>query len=206
MKSIRILIADDHAFVRMGIIGYLETEADMEIVGEAQDGREAVRLADRLLPDVVIMDLMMPGLDGASATKEILQAHPETKILILSAYSTADGIAHAIESGVSGVLAKNTNGKQLIAAIRKVATGGTAISPDMRRQIETEPPIPELTKRQSEVLQSMTRGLTNQDIAHQLGLSEDRVEEHVTAILTKVNAANRTEAVAIALRKHLLKI
>ena len=206
MKSIRILIADDHAFVRMGIIGYLETEADMEIVGEAQDGREAVRLADRLLPDVVIMDLMMPGLDGASATKEILQAHPETKILILSAYSTADGIAHAIESGVSGVLAKNTNGKQLIAAIRKVATGGTAISPDMRRQIETEPPIPELTKRQSEVLQSMTRGLTNQDIAHQLGLSEDRVEEHVTAILAKVNAANRTEAVAIALRKHLLKI
>ena len=206
MKSIRILIADDHAFVRMGIIGYLETEADMEIVGEAQDGREAVRLADRFRPDVVIMDLMMPKLDGASATKEILQAHPEVKILILSAYGAADGIAHAIESGASGVLAKNTNGRQLIAAIRKVVAGGTAISSDMRRQIETEPPIPKLTKRQSEVLQSMTRGLTNQDIAHQLGLSEDRVEEHVTAILAKVNAANRTEAVAIALRKHLLKI
>ena len=206
MKTIRILIADDHAFVRMGIIGYLETESDMEIVGEAQDGKEAVRLADRLLPDVVVMDLMMPKLDGASATKEILQAHPEVKILILSAYGAADGIAHAIESGASGVLAKNTNGRQLIAAIRKVASGGTAISSDMRRQIETEPPIPELTKRQSEVLQSMTRGLTNQDIARQLGLSEDRVEEHVTAILAKVNAANRTEAVAIALRKHLLKI
>ena len=206
MKKIRILIADDHAFVRIGIIGYLETEADMEIVGEAQDGREAVRLAAQLSPDVVIMDLMMPKLDGASATKEILRAQPETKIIILSAYSTADGIAHAIESGAVGVVAKTTNGNQLVAAIRKVASGNKAISPEMRRQLETEPPIPELTKRQSEVLQSMTRGLTNQDIARQLGLSENRVEEHVTAILAKVGAANRTEAVAIALRKHLLKI
>ena len=206
MKNIRILIADDHAFVRMGIAGYLETETDMEVVGEAQDGKEAVRLADRLSPDVIIMDLMMPKLDGASATKEILRAHPETKIIILSAYGTANGIAHAIESGAAGVVAKTTNGKQLITAIRKVVSGGTAIPPEMRRQIETEPPIPEFTKRQSEVLQSMTRGLTNQDIARQLGLSEDRVEEHVTAILAKIGAANRTEAVAIALRKHLLKI
>ena len=206
MKNIRILIADDHAFVRMGIAGYLETETDMEVVGEAQDGKEAVRLADRLSPDVIIMDLMMPKQDGASATKEILRAHPETKIIILSAYGTANGIAHAIESGAAGVVAKTTNGKQLITAICKVVSGGTAIPPEMRRQIETEPPIPEFTKRQSEVLQLMTRGLTNQDIARQLGLSEDRVEEHVTAILAKIGAANRTEAVAIALRKHLLKI
>jgi len=206
MKSIRILIADDHAFVRMGIISYLETEADMEIVGEAQDGQEAVRKAERLKPDVIIMDLMMPKLDGAAATREILRARPESKIIILSAYGTADGISHALKAGVSGVVAKTSNGKELISAIRKVAAGGKAVSSEMRRQLETEPPIPELTKRQAEVLQSMTRGLTNQDIAHQLGLSEDRVEEHVTAILAKVGASNRTEAVAIALRKHLLKI
>ena len=206
MKKIRILIADDHTFVRMGIAAYLETEDDLEVVAEASDGIEAVSAAARLKPDLAIVDLMMPRKDGVAATREILAASPGTKVILLTAFSSADGLAHALEAGASGVVIKNTSSAALVSAIRKVMSGKRAVPADIQRQLKSDPPVPVLTERQKEVLESMTLGLTNKDIAKQLGISEDRIEEHVNALLGKISAANRTEAVAIALRKHLLKI
>jgi DNA-binding NarL/FixJ family response regulator len=207
MKStIRVLIADDHTIVRIGLRTLLSAENDIEVVGEAKNGEIAVKEALRLLPDVVIMDLMMPKMDGATATAVLHEKLPGTKVIILTTFGSSDGIAHAIESGAAGALMKTADDAVLISTIRSVAGGKTVISPDIRRLLADDPPIPVLTNRQTEVLQSMMRGLTNRDIAKQLGIRQDSVNEHVAAILAKIGAANRTEAVAIALRKHLLKL
>ena len=207
MKSkIRVLIADDHTIVRIGLAALLGAEKDIEVVGEAQNGEVAVNEALRLSPDVIIMDLMMPKKDGAEATAELREKLPSAKIIILTTFGASDGIAHALESGAAGALVKTADDDALVATIRAVAGGETVISSEIKRLLAENPPIPKLTPRQIEVLQSMTRGLTNRDIAKQLGIRQDRVDEHVAAILTKIGAANRTEAVAIALRKHLLKL
>lgn len=205
-NTIRVLIADDHTIVRIGLHTLLGAEKDIEVVGEAKNGEMAVKEALRLRPDVVIMDLMMPKMDGAEATAALHEKLPETKVIILTTFGSSDGIAHAIESGAAGALMKTADDAALISTIRSVAGGKTVISPDIKRLLAEDPPIPVLTTRQAEVLQSMMRGLTNRDIAKQLGIRQDGVNEHVAAILTKIGAANRTEAVAIALRKHLLKL
>ena len=159
-----------------------------------------------LSPDVVVMDLMMPKKDGVEATAELKEQLPAVKVIILTTFGTSDGIAHAMECGAAGAVLKNAEDTELVAAIRKVAAGGSYLSPEIRRQLAKDPPVPELTPRQMQVLQSMTRGLTNRDIAKQLGIRQDGVNLHVNAILQKIGAANRTEAIAIALRKHLLKM
>jgi NarL family two-component system response regulator LiaR len=205
-NTIRVLIADDHTIVRIGLRTLLGAEKDIEVVGEAKNGEMAVKEALRLRPDVVIMDLMMPKMDGAEATAVLHERLPETKVIILTTFGSSDGIAHAIESGAVGALMKTADDSALISTIRSVAGGKTVISPDIKRLLAEDPPIPVLTTRQAEVLQSMMRGLTNRDIAKQLGIRQDGVNEHVAAILAKIGAANRTEAVAIALRKHLLKL
>ncbi|MBR3821992.1 MAG: response regulator transcription factor [Kiritimatiellae bacterium] len=205
-NTIRVLIADDHTIVRIGLRTLLGAEKDIEVVGEAKNGEMAVKEALRLRPDVVIMDLMMPKMDGAEATAVLHEKLPETKVIILTTFGSSDGIAHAIESGAAGALMKTADDAALISTIRSVAGGKTVISPDIKRLLAEDPPIPVLTTRQTEVLQSMMRGLTNRDIAKQLGIRQDGVNEHVAAILAKIGAANRTEAVAIALRKHLLKL
>lgn len=204
--KIRILIADDHTIVRMGLTALLETETDIEVVGQAKNGVEAITESCRLSPDIVIMDLMMPKKDGVEATAELKELQPDVKVIILTTFGTSDGIAHAIESGASGAVLKNAEDTELVTAIRKVAKGGNYLSPEIKRQLTEDPPVPELTPRQIQVLQSMTRGLTNRDIAKQLGIRQDGVNLHVNAILQKIGAANRTEAVAIAMRKHLLKM
>ena len=206
MSKIKVLIADDHTIVRIGLVALLNAENDIEVVGEAKNGDMAVKEALRLAPDVVIMDLMMPKKDGATATAELHEKLPSAKVIILTTFGASDGIAHALESGAAGALMKNADDDVLVSTIRAVAGGRTVVSADIKRILENDPPVPKLTPRQIEVLQSMTRGLTNRDIAKQLGIRQDRVNEHVAAILTKIGAANRTEAVAIALRKHLLKI
>ncbi|MBE6396672.1 MAG: response regulator transcription factor [Lentisphaerae bacterium] len=205
-NTIRVLIADDHTIVRIGLRTLLGAEKDIEVVGEAKNGEMAVKEALRLRPDVVIMDLMMPKMDGAEATAVLHERLPETKVIILTTFGSSDGIAHAIESGAAGALMKTADDDALISTIRSVAGGKTVISTDIKRLLAEDPPIPVLTTRQTEVLQSMMRGLTNRDIAKQLGIRQDGVNEHVAAILAKIGAANRTEAVAIALRKHLLKL
>ncbi len=205
-QKVRVLIADDHTIVRIGLVTLLNAEKDIEVVGEAKNGEMAVKEALRLEPDVIIMDLMMPKKDGAEATAELREKLPSAKIIILTTFGASDGIAHALESGAAGALVKTADDDALVATIRAVAGGETVISSEIKRLLAENPPIPKLTPRQIEVLHSMTRGLTNRDIAKQLGIRQDRVDEHVAAILTKIGAANRTEAVAIALRKHLLKL
>lgn len=206
MKNIRVLIADDHAIVRHGLCALLGTERGIEVVGEAKDGNEAVERTKQLAPDVVIMDIVMPRKDGVEATVEIRAAVPSTKIVVLTSFGTSDKISRAIEAGATGALMKTAEDRELLSAIRTVANGGRVISPAVRKLISTDPPAPELTPRQLEILQAMARGLTNKDIAKMFGIRTDGVNEHVLAILAKLGAANRTEAVAIALRKQLIRI
>ena len=206
MKKIRVLIADDHAIVRMGLASILGTKRDLEVVGDAEDGADAVRKAQKLRPDVVLMDIVMPEMDGAAATEEIRRLLPTVKVLILTSFGEADGIAHALEAGASGALMKNVDYSELVEAIRTIANGGKVIAPEIERMLRESPPLPGLTDRQREILLSMSRGLTDADIAKQLDLTPNSVREHVTTIFKKLGAANKTEAVAIALRKHLLKI
>ena len=203
--KIKVLIADDHTIVRAGLTALLGTEKDIEVVGEAKNGAEAVSKAVELHPDIVIMDLMMPKMDGVEATKELLRKAPSVKTILLTTYGTSDGIAHALRAGARGAVLKNADNSELAKAIRIVAQGGDYISPDIRQQLAADPPVPDLTPRQSEILESMVRGLTERDIAQQLRLSPESVSEHVGAIRQKIGAATRTEAVAIAMRKYLLK-
>lgn len=204
-NKIRILIADDHKMVRDGLAALLGTKRDLEVIGSVGNGQEAVEKALALKPNVVIMDLMMPIMDGVEATREIRKAAPTVQILVLTTFGTSDGIAHAIEAGALGAMMKSADHEELAEAIRKVAGGEQAISEEVALQMKIDPPVPNLTPRQMEILDSMVRGLNNLDIAKQRGIRRDGVKEHVNAILTKIGASNRTEAVAIALRKHLLK-
>ena len=206
MSKLRILIADDHAVVRMGLSALFSAKKDLEVVGQAKNGEAAVRETLRLRPDVIIMDLMMPKKDGVEATREIRQKSPEARIVVLTSYATSDGIVQALEAGAAGAVMKSAENAELITAIRKVAGGERYVSSEIKDLLDSDPPISSLTGRQSEVLQSLSLGLTNKDIARQLGISERSVEEHVNNLLAKIGASNRTEAVAIALRKHLLKM
>ena len=204
--KIKILIADDHAIVRIGLSALLKTESDLSVVGVAKDGEEAVAEALRLKPDVIVMDLMMPKKNGVEATAEIHEKLPETKIVILTTFAASDGIKHALDAGATGAVMKTAEDAELVSIIRTVAAGGTVISDEIQQLLTEDPPAEELTPRQLEILESVTRGFTNADIAKQLGLREQSVKEHISAILVKIGAANRSEAVAITMRKHLLKI
>ena len=204
-QSIRILIADDHAVVRRGLRSILQIEKDFQIVGEASNGTEAVKMARDLKPNVVIMDLIMPETSGSDATAQILAERHETRILLLTTFGTADDVAKALEAGAAGALMKTSDESAIIASIRTVAAGGHAVSDEIKRLIAESPPAPELTPRQLEILNSMSRGYSNAEIAQMFGINEFTVREHVTNIMTKLDASNRAEAVATALRKSLLK-
>ena len=205
-NKIKVLIADDHAIVRMGLSALLSAKKDIEVVGQSRNGETAVRDTVRLAPDVVIMDLMMPKKDGIAATAEIKAKRPDVKIIILTTFATSDGITKALEAGASGAILKNAENNSLVTMIRKVAAGERVLAPEVEELLQEDPPVEKLTPRQAEVLESLSRGLTNKDIARQLGISDRSVDEHVEALLQKIGASNRTEAVVIALRKHLLKV
>lgn len=206
MNKIKILIADDHAVVRIGLTALLNAEKDMQVVGQAKDGDEAVSEALATQPDVIIMDLRMPTTSGDIATQRLRDRLPSAKVIILTSYGEADGVAHALEAGASGAISKTAEDAVLVSVIRRVAAGERYISPEIKKLLKESPPVPKLTSRQQEILDYMVKGLTNKDIASLLNIREDSVEEHVNLILAKLDAANRTEAVAIALRKHLLTI
>jgi len=206
MKKMTVFIVDDHAIVRMGLASLLGTKKDIEVVGDAGNGEAAIRKAVKLRPDVIIMDLVMPGMDGAETTKRLLEKIPEAKVLILTSYGASDGIAHALEAGALGAVIKTLEFSELVSTIHKVAAGERALSPEVEQILAEEPPVSILSPRQQEILHSLAKGLSNSDIATQLGISRAVVKEHEIALYAKMGAANRTEAVAIALRKHLLKI
>ena len=206
MRKIKVLIVDDHAILRMGLASLLSAKEGIEVIGDAEDGKSAIRLAKKLKPDVVIMDLMMPEMDGVEATKRLLEEMPEIKVLILTTFGASDGIANALAAGAKGAVMKSVAFADLVEAIRTVANGGEYVSDELKRILASDPPIPTLSPRQLEILESMARGLSNAEIGRQLGITADMVREHSVELFAKLRAANRTEAVAIALRKHLLKI
>ena len=206
MNPIRILIADDHALLRHGLVMVFALHKDLTVVGEAKNGVEALRLAKTTSPDVVIMDLSMPGMDGVEATRQIHEAVPSARILILTTFGTSADVARAIREGASGALVKDSDDDELVKAIRNVAAGKQAFSREIKAMLKSEPEPPELTERQRELLSSIVKGLASEAIAANLGISAYSVNQQLDAIRKKLGAANRTEAVAIALRKHLLKI
>ena len=206
MEKISVLIVDDHAMFRMGLKSLLGTCRDIKVVGDASDGKAAVAQVRKLRPSVVIMDLLMPEMDGVEATRQILAAEPGTNVLILTTFGTADGISHALDAGAKGALLKTAELAELRTAIQTVASGRTYVSDEIRRIMDSDPPLPPLSPRQREVLESIVDGLTNALIAEKLGISVEMVKEHIKALFAKLNVSTRADAVAVALRKHLLKI
>ena len=200
----RLLIADDHIILRMGLVTLFENTPGFEIVGEADDGEQAVRETLRLKPDVVIMDLSMPVKDGIEATREIMSAAPETKILVLTTFATSDSISDVLAAGARGVVLKNIPREQLLSSIRRVVAGEQVLSEDVKAVLAEDPPVAPLSSRQGEILNMLAKGFSNREMAEILGISVTVVKEHITALYGKLGAANRAEAIAIALRKSLL--
>lgn len=204
MKKISILIADDHEVVRSGLAAIFGFQKDFTVVAEARNGEEAIRLAKRHQPDVVVMDLVMPVRDGVEATHEIVAAVPTTRVLILTTFATSSDLQRALDAGAAGAVSKDAPNCELVAAIRAVARGERAVSSDIENQLDAAE-SPNLTDRQLEVLQSLTRGLSNLDIAKMCGISEDGVKAHMKAIFAKLNVSNRLEAASYALKHQLVR-
>ena len=205
MKKTSILLVDDHAVVRMGLSAIINLQADLKVCGEAENGEAAVRLAAELKPDVVVMDFSLPGMDGAEATAAVLKASPLSKILILTSFGTSSDLARAMAAGAVGAVTKNLSNDELSSAIRDTARGIQHFSPEIRQTLSEGTDDKAFTKRQMEVLDSITRGLSNDDIALMLGISKSRVKQHLNEVYEKLGASNRAEAVAIAMRRQLLK-
>jgi NarL family two-component system response regulator LiaR len=209
---ISVLIADDHPFVRHGLRTYLETLADMDVAGEASDGAEAVELAGRLLPDVVLMDLVMPGVGGIEAIRRLRELRPETRVLVLTSFLDDEKLFPAVRAGAAGYLLKDVEPAELVRAIHTVADGEALLHPAVAARLmeefsETERPAPEeaLTAREREVLELIARGLPNKLIARDLEIAEKTVKTHVSSILGKLGLTDRTQAALYAVRAGLIE-
>jgi NarL family two-component system response regulator LiaR len=211
---IRVLVVDDHSVVRKGICALLATEADVDVVGEASNGRDAIAEVERLRPDVVLMDLLMPVMGGIEATATIVERHPETHVLVLTSVGGDDKLFPAIKAGAIGYLLKDTNPEELIRAIRQAARGQTTLDPAVARRLLREvsghddvaTPREPLTARETDVLRLVARGLPNEAIAERLAVSEPTVRTHVSNVLAKLRLKNRTQAALYALRIGLASL
>ena len=200
----KILIVDDHALIRRGLADLIRYEKDLAVVGEASDGEAAIAAALELKPDVVVMDLVMPVMDGVESTRRIKERLPDARVLILTTFGTSADVARAVAAGASGAIMKDASTDSQLAAIREVASGGKPFSPEIAKAVNEEH-APDFTDRQRAVLEALMRGLTNRDIATMLNISADAVKQHIAAICAKIGAANRVEAVAIAMKRNMLK-
>lgn len=213
-KAIRVLLADDHDVVRRGLQALLETEGDIEIVGEAMDGVEAVLKARSLRPDVILLDLQMPRKNGIEVIDEIKQENPEARILVLTSFSDDEKVFSAIKAGALGYLLKETSPSELLQAVRDVYIGESSLHPAIARKLIRELNRPStlpqsdepLTEREVEVLVNVAQGLSNQEIADHLVISERTVRTHVSNILSKLQLANRTQAALYALKEGLTSL
>jgi DNA-binding NarL/FixJ family response regulator len=206
---IRLLIADDHPVVRDGLRGMLANEADFEVVGEAASGAEAVLLTERERPDVVLMDLQMPGVDGATATAEITERFPGTRVLVLTTYDTDADILRAVEAGATGYLLKDAPRERLFPAIRSAARGETVLAPTVATRLVNRMRVPAeeaLTSREIEVLGLVARGSSNADVAASLFISEATVKTHLLHIFGKLGVDDRTAAVVSALERGIIAL
>lgn len=208
-KPIRVLLVDDHAVVRSGLAGFLLAFDDLKLVGEAASGEEAVSLCRQAQPDVVLMDLMMPGMDGAEATRAIRERCPDIKVIVLTSFQEEELVQRALQAGAISYLLKNVSVDELAAAIRAAVAGRPTLAPEATQALiraTTKPPDQEidLTSREREVLALMVQGLSNPDIAGRLVLSRSTVKFHVSSILLKLGVSSRTEAVAFALQHHVV--
>ncbi len=213
-ESIRVLIVDDHVIVRKGIRVLLATEKEIEVVGEARDGKEALEKIESLCPDVILLDLLMPRLDGVGVIRQTLARDPQARILVLTSFAADDKVFPAIKAGALGYLLKDTKPEELVYAIHHVYRGESSLSPAIARKVLQElsrssdrPPTPEpLTTREMEVLQIVAQGKINRDIATELSISEATVRTHVSNILGKLHLATRTQATLYALREGLASL
>jgi len=215
-QRIKVLISDDQAIVRKGIRALLATEPRIEVVGEAEDGNQAVSQTEKLKPDVILMDLVMPQMDGVEAIRRITSAQPNARILVLTSFATDDKVFPAIKAGALGYLLKDSSPEELVQAIQHVYQGEPSLHPTIARKVlqelshpsaSEEPPTPEpLTVRELEVLRLVARGLSNQQIANQLIISEATVRTHVSNILGKLHLASRIQAALYALQEGLASL
>ncbi len=209
--AIRVMLVDDHAVVRSGLATFLYAYEDFELVGEASDGEEALRLCGRVRPDVILMDLIMPRMDGATATRAIRERYPDVQILVLTSFKEDNLVHDALKSGAIGYLLKNVTSDELANAIRAAYRGRSTLAPEAAEVLihaathqDTPPVGHDLTEREREVLDLMVKGLDNNKIAETLVVSRSTVKFHVSNILSKLYATSRTEAVVVAIQHHLV--
>ncbi len=210
-NRIKVLLADDHPLVRYGMKTYFEACDDICLVGEAENGREAIEICEKHLPDVVLMDVIMPELDGIKATSHILKKWPNIKIIILTSFIDKELIENSLKAGASSYLLKNESGERIVRAIRDAYQGRSSLSSEATRILISEVRDPlskkfELTKREKEVLFLMVEGLSNKEIAKRLTLSTSTIQFHITNILSKLGVSKRTEAIYLALKQKLVKL
>ncbi len=213
-KIIRVLLVDDHSVVRIGLKAYLSTLADMRVVGEAASGEEAVRLAGELAPDVILMDLLMPGMDGVEATRQVMKASPSTQVIVLTSYHEDEHIFPAIRAGALSYVLKDIDPDDLAKAIRHAAEGDAVINPRVASRLVKDlhgrkeaavNPFSELTDREMEVLRQIAAGKSNLEIAGVLVISEKTVKTHITNILNKLHLSDRTQAAVFAWQEGIVR-
>jgi DNA-binding NarL/FixJ family response regulator len=211
MPPIRVLIVDDHPVTREGLHAALDLSDDVEVVGEAQSGEEAIEQARVLMPDIVYMDVRMPGMGGIEATKAIRQASPDTRVILFTVDESRASISEAIQAGVSGYLLKDASAEELVNAARLALEGKAVIHPQLTRAFieevqfaEKRAEAPPLSKRETEILQKVAYGATTKEVAHDLGISPHTVKTHLERIFEKLGANDRAQAVAIAIRSGLV--
>lgn len=206
---IRVMLVDDHTMVRKGLATFLKAFDDLQMVGEAENGSAAIKLCGEILPDVVLMDMVMPDMDGATAARIIRQQFPQVQIIALTSFKEGELIKNALDAGAIGYLLKDISADELARAIRSAHAGRATLSPEAAQSlVETAnlPPVPgsDLTERERQVLVLMVEGLSNTQVAGRLGVSSSTIKSHVSNILSKLGVASRTEAVSLALRNHIV--
>lgn len=202
--TVKILFADDHQIVREGLMRLIERENDLKIIAETDNGTDAVRLALQLRPDVTILDLRMPGLDGASAAVEILKRAPESKIVLLTSFTTAADIKRALNAGALGAVIKDCPCEMLIEAIRSVANGEKFVSQEIANIMEEAKRLPALSPRQKDILRLVAKGFNNDEIASRIGITRHGVKAHLAIVFERIGASSRTEAASIAISAGII--
>ncbi len=203
---IHLLLIDDHFVVRSGLVASLELEDDLKVVGEADRGEDVLRLFAKTKPDVVLMDLQLPGLSGIDATAALLRDHPTARVLIFSTFARDEEIQAALKAGARGYLQKCSSRDELLAAIRNVARGENSLPPEIAQRLQERLAEPEITPREREIIILVARGNANKEIAATLGISEDTVKQHVSRILVKLKVNDRAQATAEAIRRGIVTV